>query len=198
MTKAELVASLSQAPFNYIGIGTPENPNNEGEVNGITKYIINVFEIGKSQPNQQPTGYRKNITFYVYNEGDVGEAAYFELVEPSNASDTDVAATSAPNAGASYSIIYTSTELKKRTLGFMIKATTAIFNEDPGTADHATRLKLANYMCQSEEAYLPAFMVQIANNATVRSEGNSISDGDLEWIINSEILTVAKAYGYNV
>ena len=89
MTKAQLIAALAVAPFNYIGIGTPENPNAEGPINGITKYVINVFETGKSEPSQQPTGYRKNITFYVYNEGLGGEAAYFERTEPENTSNTD-------------------------------------------------------------------------------------------------------------
>jgi hypothetical protein len=70
-TKNQLIADLQ---LQFIGVGTslgngiPENPGNEGPVNGVTKYIINVVEIGLSEANRKPTAYRKNITFYVLND----------------------------------------------------------------------------------------------------------------------------------
>jgi hypothetical protein len=178
----------------YIGIGTPENPGGEGTINGVIKYLVNVNELGKSEPNKKPTGYRKNVIFYVYHEGLGDEIAWYERVEPVNTSDGDVS--TASTSAYSYDKIFTSTELRKRTNGFILKAIVSIINEDPGTTDHVLRLKWAYDCMKAPVKYLDAFMVTLANNTTVRSQGNAVIDGDMEWIINSEIIIVGTAFGF--
>lgn len=75
LVKSQLIAALSESPFYYTGIGEPENPNNEGPINGVTKYIVNVLETGLSDKHQFPTAHRKNITFYVENESCISQSA---------------------------------------------------------------------------------------------------------------------------
>jgi hypothetical protein len=189
MTKAELLADLSSL---YKSIGTPIDQGTS--CNNVHQFLVYVFEEGLSEGNKKPTGCQKMVVFYVYNEGIAGEAAYYELSEPLNTSNTDVS--TAVNSGYSYHKIYISTELRNRVWGFIIKGVDAVIHEDAGTVDHAKRLKWA-YDCSKDSIlYLNAFMIQIANNGNVRTQGNSIIDGDLEWIVNSEIGTIATAYGF--
>jgi hypothetical protein len=187
--KADLIADLNAM---YVGISTPENPGSEGAINGVTKYVVNVNEVGKSEANVKPTGYRKNITFYVKDEGTGTEQAWYERSEPVNESDTDIS-TSA-NSGISYSTIYNSPILRKRTLGFMIKAIGYVIIEADTVPNHALRLAWAKNAMQMPEKYLSAFMIEMASNGDVRTKGNSILDTDLEWIVNSVLETVANAF----
>ena len=189
MTKTELLADLALL---YKSIGTPIDQGTS--CNGVHQFIVHVFEEGLSEGSKKPTGCQKMVTFYVYNEGLGDEKAYYELIEPLNTSNTDVS--TAVNSGHSYHKIYVSTQLRNRVWGFIIKGVDSIIHEDPGTTDHAKRLKWA-YDCSKDPVlYLNAFMIQIANNANVRTQGNAIIDGDLEWIVNSEIVTIATAYGF--
>lgn len=189
MNKAALIADL--ASF-YKSIGSPIDQGTSCE--GVHQFLIHVFEEGLSEGNKKPTGCQKVVTFYVFNEGEGDEEAYYELNEPINTSDTDVS--TSVNSGYSYHKIYASTELRNRVWGFIIKAVDAVIHEDPGTTDHSKRLKWA-YDCSKDSIlYLNAFMAQISNNSNVRSQGNAIIDTDLEWIVNSEIGTIATAYGF--
>ena len=190
-TKQNILDDLASM---YIGVGTPVNPGGEGTINRVIKYLVNVNELGKSESNKKPTGYRKNVTFYVYNEGLGGEKAWYERVEPVNTSDGDVSTVS--TSAYSYDRIFTSTELRKRTNGFILKAIVSIINEAPSTTDHVLRLKWAYDCMKIPVKYLDAFMVALANNTTVRSQGNAVVDNDLEWVINSEIFVVATAFGF--
>jgi hypothetical protein len=77
-TKADLLADIAAT---YIGVGTSVNPNNEGQVNGVTKYMINVNEVGVDA-NDKPIGNRKNLVYYVYNEGQETEQAWYDGTVP--------------------------------------------------------------------------------------------------------------------
>jgi hypothetical protein len=123
-TKTQLLADIASM---YIGVGTPVNPGSEGSVNGVTKYIVNVNEYGSSENNRKPTGYRKNLTFYVYNEGLGDEKAWYEISEPTNTSDGNVAI-----ASSSYEAIaklYNSKILQDRTLAAIITQCSIVFQE---------------------------------------------------------------------
>lgn len=182
MTKAQLLAALAAAPFSYIGIGTPENPNGEGVVNGITKYIVNVFEVGKSQTTKQPTGYRKNVTFYVYHEGLGDEAAYFELIEPVNASNTDTSVASASYANMAN--IYNSKALQDRVTGALITYCVTVFMEDPGTTNHANRMLLVAMVNKDLRSVVMRFMTALAYNSTVQTQGNDVTDSTILGIVS--------------
>lgn len=191
LTKAQLISELASM---YLTIGTPENPGSEGPVNGVTKYLVNVVEVGKSQQSQKPTAYRKNMVFYVYHEGLGDESAYYERLEPTNDVNKDVAA---PAPGLlNYYAIFNSDVLRQKVLGAIIKAANAIINEDPGTADHSIRFKWANSVLLNPNAYNDAFMIESACNVNVQIAGANALDGDLEWIVNSQIKTIAIAAGF--
>jgi hypothetical protein len=189
MNKAELLADLATL---YKSVSTPTD---QGTVcGGVHQFTVYVFEVGLSEGNKKPTGCQKIVTFYVYNSGLPDEAAYYELIEPLNTSNTDI--TASANSGYSYHKIYSGSEIRNRVWGFIIKSIDAIIHEDPATTDHAKRLKWAYDCSKDSSLYLNPFMIQIANNTTVRSQGNAVIDGDLEWIVNSEIATIIAAYGF--
>jgi hypothetical protein len=174
----------------YIGIGTPENPGGEGAVNGITKYIVNVNEIGASQTSRKPTGYRKNIVFYVYHEGQVDEQAWYELNEPVNQSNSDVTA-DGDSSFYSYTRIYNSSDLRLRTLGCLIaKAAYLLGTQTPVQSYH-----WAQAYIKDPSYYMDAFMTQIAANGDVRASGNQVTDSLLDYCLGVAVPVVATAYG---
>jgi hypothetical protein len=132
-TKAQLLADIASM---YIGVGTPINPGNEGPVNGVTKYIVNVNEYGSSENNRKPTGYRKNLTFYVYNEGLGDEKAWYEITEPVNNSNGNVAiSTSSYEAIAK---LYKSSVLQDRVLAAIITQCSVVFMENTTSSTSLT------------------------------------------------------------
>ena len=188
MTKAQLLDDLREQ-YKFVGI-----PEAQQTTTIITPYVINVLESGLSEGKRKPTGFQKNIVFYVYDEGGPGEEAYYAKAEPVNTSNTDI--TASTTSGLSYYRIFMSQELRARTQGFMLKAVLAIVNEAPETVDHAKRLLWAYDMYKTPTKYLEAFMVELANNATVRTSGNLVSDQDLEWLINSAITNIIAAFSF--
>lgn len=172
----------------FIGVGTPENPGSEGEVNGVTKYIVNVNEVGLSQTSKKPTGYRRTLTFYVYHEGRSDEFAWYERDEPVNSSNTDITADS---TYLSYTRIFDSTELRKRTLGALIKlADYFLFAETPSQSYH-----WAQAFIKDPAFYMDAFMCELASNNDIRASGNATSDATLYYCTEILMPKIATAYG---
>lgn len=182
-TKSQLIASLSQPPFNYIGIGAPVNPNSEGEVNGITKYVINVFETGRSSENQQPTGYRKNIVFYVYHEGQGDEAAYFEQLEPQNTSNTDPSFST--SSYANIAKLYNSQELQDKCLSAVITQCASVFMEDSSTVNHTNRMLLVALANKDTKGVTMKFMSALALNSSVQAAGVTVADSSIASIVQN-------------
>lgn len=195
MTKTEFITLLAAK---YAIVSNSEALTESYDIapgKNIKWYRRIVFEKQVSQKDRIPTGVKKELTYYVVNEGLGDEAAYsFRAAPGDDINDQDIAATAL--TGYSYQKIFDSIELRKRVMGFICKLVPAIINESAATPDHAIRLKLANDAMQYPVKYLDAFMVTASNNATIRTNGNSTTDSDLEWVINSEIKTVATAFGY--
>jgi hypothetical protein len=70
MNKNDLFLRL-QKIYPLMDIPEPLEP----EKNGVTPYIINIFETGESESGI-PLAVRRNIPFYVFNEGKDNEEAY--------------------------------------------------------------------------------------------------------------------------
>lgn len=173
----------------YVGIGTPINPGDEGSVNGVTKYLVNVNEIGLSQSSKKPTGYRKNITFYVYHEGQSDENAWYELDEPQNQSNRDV--TAYDSSYFSYTKIYASEQLRQRTLGALISmADYFIIQETPVQDYH-----WAQQFIKDPLYFMDAFMAEVSANADVRASGNSTTDALLYYCLDTLRPKIATAFG---
>jgi hypothetical protein len=186
-TKAQLLADLAAM---YVTVGTPYNPNEEGVVDGVIKYMVNVNECGASETNEKPTGYRKNIVFYVYHEGLGDEKAWYERSEPVNTSNTTVAS-STPSLFYAYSRVYSSVELRQRVLGWIIKAAIT----ELGTPTSVLKTNWAKDVLKcSPTKYLDAFMCYISESEDVRTSGNAVADTDLAWL-GYMVNAVATAFG---
>jgi hypothetical protein len=75
----------------------------------------------------------------------------------------------------------------------MVSAAVAIQNEDPATADHANRLRWANWaLPNSSIAWIP-FAWPVANNpsivqkVTADPSGQTVADGDVQFVVNSNV-----------
>jgi len=184
--KADIITDLNAM---YVGVGTPAqpiigrdadgNPIPEGEINGVKKYIVNVNEVGKSQQNQKPTGYRKNITFYVYHEGLPDEYAWYERIEPTNDSNTDVTISS-----SSYQAIaklYNSTSLRERVLAAIGMQCSSVFQESVSSTSSLTigtgskSLTVSTGYPAGTVQYNVGIQVSITNNGSNSMTGNVTS-----------------------
>lgn len=175
MTKAELLADLAGI-YKAVFIPEPQKTNNI-----VTPYNVTVFEIGLSQDSKKPTGYQKTIQFYVYNEGQPDESAYYALNEPKNSSNTDVTiGTSTYEAIAN---LYNSTVLQQRVIAAIIAQCTVVFLESAGTSNHANRMKLVSAANVDMMNVVKRFMAAVASNATVQAQGTSVADSTLQSII---------------
>ena len=84
----------------------------------------------------------------------------------------------------------------ERWLGGCLVAAYNIINEDPETSNHANRLTWANVMLGDDEAAVGAQVrahvkLAIASNATLQGDPEGIDDGGIQFIVNSQIDTLA-------
>jgi hypothetical protein len=189
-TKTQLLADLATM---YVGIGTPAADTGD-PTNGVTKYIVNVVEFGLSEESTKPTAYRKNVTFYVYHEGQGDEKAGYERMEPTNSSNTNVASEAVGSLYA-FNKVYSSAELRKRVQGWVVKTSIIIMGELDTVPNHAIRLAWARDAIKDPAKYVSPFMCYIAASTDVQEAGNASADADLAWI-SYMLLQVAAAYGY--
>lgn len=150
-------------------------------------YQVNVFETGYTQ-DKKPTATKRNINFYVYNEGGVDEAAYYYRRDYHNSVNDDI---SGATLYSKYSI-YNSDFLRKRTTSAIGQASYDIINEDTGTANHENRIKWAWSALKDTTKYLNVMMHFIALNDTVQSNGGEATDNDIQYIVNSNIDNIAN------
>ena len=187
MNKSELITDLESI---YAAVGSPQLLET---VDGVGWYIVNVFETGKSDLSKKETGYRKNINFYVIDEGGAGEAAYYSRSEPVNSVNEDV--TTASGDLISVSKIYSSPSLTSRTRAAILCASLDIINEAPETVNHAKRLLWAGAALLNIEDYTKAMMSFVATNATIQSAGGTATDNDLKYVVNSNIDNCITIFG---
>lgn len=122
MNKTQLLAEI--AAF-YTDVGSASLLDS---LNNTNWYIITIFETGLSAKSKKPTGYRKNIHFYVYKEGTGSEAAYYDREELTNSVNSDITGDS-----SLYSInkIYASLIMRSRVQAAVAKAAQDVLNEAP-------------------------------------------------------------------
>lgn len=183
MTKAELLADIAAKAD-----GEVLSTNLVETVGDVNRYITNVFTTGQDA-DAGPIAQKRNVNWYVYDEGGAGEAAYYgdrnwRNPESKNATGSTLEAMSA---------IFGNQALRDRTKAAMLKAAFDVLNEDAGTNNHANRVALAAQAFQAVDTYVDAFMASVANNATVQSAGGAATDNDLQYIVNSNWDAVANA-----
>jgi hypothetical protein len=168
-TKAQLLADLATI---YKVVADPVQQGDE--TFGVRKYIVNILEVGKSEANIKPTGFRRNITFYVYHEGLGDESAYYERVEPDNISNTNVVAI--PATFLSISALYDSITLQKRVRTAVQTQCSIVFQESTTSVTSLTiGTGSKSLTCGTGKSYSVGQQMSISNNGTNYMTGNVTS-----------------------
>jgi hypothetical protein len=158
----------------YKGIGIPVNPHNEGPINGVTKYVVNVNEVGISS-DKKPTGDNRNIAFYVLDEGKDDEYAWYERY--------------------SFTSIHDNGPIRARIFNTIINSLVSIQSEDAGITNHPLRLAWSNDAMKDPNKYLEAFMCFYSNDATIQATGMATSDDDFQAAFDNSLPIIAAAFG---
>lgn len=164
MNKAQLIADIeSKCGGEILATECVET------VGDVKRYISNVFTNGEDS-NAVPIAQKRNISWYVYDEGGAGETAYYSdrsFINPEakNATGSDLADIEA---------IYNNQSLRSRVTGVICKGIRA-----SGGA-------VAKYWVTDSAGVINIFMSWVASNATIQSNGGAASDSDLEYVVLTE------------
>ena len=179
--QSDLIANLSTK---YFAVDTSGTVKQSQDSKGITWMTINVFEVGLSQQSKVPTGYRKNVDYYVYNLGQSAtEQAWYSQVEPVNTSNTDV--TLSTSSYDNIANLYNSIVLQNRVLTAIITQSQSVFLESSATSNHVNRLKLVNLSNTNLHLVVMEFMSAIALDTTVQSQGTSVADSYVQSVVTN-------------
>jgi len=195
-TKAELLVELkAKLGDGFVikdSLALVETTTSDDDAHTIKRYYISVVTTGADDADSKGIGQKRSLEFYVLDEGAAGEKAYYK---DNTWTNPESQAWSGSTLKA-MALIYDNKELRSRTLGAVLKAAFDIINEDSGTANHDKRVLLAGKVMQDVAAYQNAFMFFVATNPTVQSSGpGATTDNDLQYIINTNWDSVAKAVG---
>jgi hypothetical protein len=95
-----------------------------------------------------------------------------------------------------YNIRYQIVNLQQRTEAAVMVAIQDILNEDPDTPDHVNRESWAHWANINTNVASIYFMWGLAMNPSIQDNveadptGNSVPDGDIQYVVNSNISTV--------
>jgi hypothetical protein len=143
---------------------------------------INVLEVGLSEKDKKNIGYRKNVFYYVFHRGQLDEAAYYAIDQPINTSLKDVSISA--SSYQAISNLIDSDVLRSRTRAAIITQCSVVFQEAPGTTNHANRMKLVSAANLDLNNVVSRFMSAIALNATVQAQGTAVTDVTLQSIVS--------------
>jgi hypothetical protein len=103
----------------------------------------------------------------------------------------------------SYAIRYSTPRLSQQTEVAVVTAAGQITNEDPATPDHANRLAWANWAVPNSSVAWQAFAWPVASNpsivtaVTADPSGQTVLDGDVQFVINSNLDIVIAEFVKN-
>lgn len=172
MNKAELLQDIKSKGAQILSTDLVES------IGDINSYIVNVFSAGEDV-DAGDIAQKRNIYFYVNNEGKEGEAAYYQNNTWFNPEKKNAIGSTLANIAG----IYSNSSLRERTKGAMIKASFDIINEDSSTEKHTERLQLAKDIMLDADSYINAFMFFVASNAAVQLVGGAATDNDLSFVV---------------
>jgi len=189
MTETELLTDLSTS-YNYLCVDpSPRYEPEDGKE--ITRAGVEVVETGLSEKLKKPIATIKTVSYLVYKKGQVGlEQAFYDEDEPVNEMLKDVTL-----SGSSYLAIanlYNSQVLQDRLLAAVITQSQVVLEENPGTTNHANRMKLVAETNTNVLLTVMQFMALVALDATVQSQGTSVTDGTLQTIVTNSWNDVAN------
>jgi hypothetical protein len=100
----------------------------------------------------------------------------------------------------SYAIRYSTPHLSQQTEVAVETAAVQIQNEDPATADHANRLRWANWAIPNSSVAWQPFAWPVANNPSIVAKvtadpsGQTVPDSDVQFVVNSYVETVVTEW----
>jgi hypothetical protein len=164
MTKLELIADIStKAGGEVLSTDLVET------VGSVNRYLTNVFTVGEDS-DAGPIAQKRNVNWYVYDEGGAGEAAYY--------GDSNWRNPEARNATGSTHLsveqIYRNTSLRSRVTGVICKGI------------RANSGNVAAAWAANSNGVVELFMAWVASNATIQANGGAASDSDLEYVVLTE------------
>ena len=104
------------------------------------------------------------------------------------------------NYTTSYAIRYSTPHLSQQTEVAVVTAAINIQNEDPATADHANRLRWANWAIPNSSVAWAPFAWPVANNPSIISNitadpsGQGVPDSDVQFVVNSYVEIVVTEW----
>ncbi len=84
--------------------------------------------------------------------------------------------------------------MRNRAAVAVMKAAYDVANESAGTTNHAKRLLWANYALLNPLDEAARIMWGLLSNATIATSGESSTDGDIQFVINSLVDTMANRF----
>ena len=107
------------------------------------------------------------------------------------------------NYTTSYAIRYSTPSLSQQTEVSVVTAAVSIQNEDAATADHANRLRWANWAIPNSSVAWQAFAWPVANNPAIITSvtedpsGQGVKDSDVQFVVNSYVEIVITEWVAN-
>jgi hypothetical protein len=104
------------------------------------------------------------------------------------------------NYTTSYAIRYSTPSLSQQTEVAVVTAAVSIQNEDPATADHANRLRWANWAIPNSSVAWQSFAWPVANNPSIVEKviadpsGSTVPDSDVAFVVNSYVQIVVDQW----
>jgi len=164
MTKAELLADLATQCKTILSTECVET------IGDVNRYISNVFTLGQDT-NGQPIAQKRNVNWYVYDEGGAGEEAAYGDKDFVNPEDKNPTGSDLMDING----IYNNADLRKRVTGVICKNIRTTEDDAVSTA-----------WTEKSSGILDLFMAWVASNATIQANGGSASDSDLEYVVITE------------
>lgn len=90
-----------------------------------------------------------------------------------------------------YDIRYNNSSLKKKVVSAVAKAANDVLNEDPGTSNHVARVNWAQSALANTPQAAEKMMWGIVQNATISADPDNAVDGDIQFVVNSLIDSIA-------
>jgi hypothetical protein len=166
MTKAELLADI-EAKADGVVLAT-ELVETVGAVN---RYVTNVFTTGEDSDGG-PIAQKRNVSWYVYDEGGAGEAAYYGDRHWQNPEARNIHGSDLDEIEA----VFRNAELRTRVTGVICK----------GIRSKANRAAVSAAWAGGSGGVLDVFMAWVASNATIQANGGTATDSDLEYVVLTE------------
>lgn len=158
--------------------------NNDLTGNGANFYDSICLEFGEATDGTIDLAMQRRVTWVVYDEGGAGENAAIYKDVADNAADKSLA--TATGALIDQYKIANNTTMIQRVSQAAQKSARDIITEDPGTTNHAERLKLAIDVIKNIGEWQTVFSTYVAANATVQSAGGAATDSDLQYVCSTE------------